>query len=273
MLDALASDLPKVPEQGRGREVPELSRKWKLEYGVGSRESEPVQLAPSKRQLSCPSSLRAPEDEDAEPDGGRAGRLGRRVALASQHPAQRKPFLRGQPHHGALGPHRGALLLQVSPPNPTPPPPRSLPTGAAGTEDRAGRRAPAPRTAPHLLARKPGPQGPASPPERPLGPTSGLTSGCNPRFQSLLPAAQPRGVHSPSAGPSQLCHAWGPVLANAGRLFQRPGPLPCPRPLLPPSPLSPPLPAPVQDTPFPAGIWLQMSPRTGAECPFLLLPV
>lgn len=239
MLDALASDLPKVPEQGRGREVPELSRKWKLEYGVRSRESEPVQLAPSKRQLSCPSSLRAPEDEDAEPDGGRAGRLGRRVALASQHPAQRKPFLRGQPHHGALGPHRGALLLQVSPPSPTPPPPRSLPTGAAGTEDRAGRRAPAPRTAPHLLARKPGPQGPASPPERPLGPTSGLTSGCNPRFQSLLPAAQPRGVHSPSAGPSRFATPGALSLqmlagsSNALALFPVPVPFSLPPPSLP----------------------------------------
>lgn len=43
--------------------------------------------------------------------------------MAGQHPAKWKPLLRGQPHHRAVGPHRGALLLQVSQPNPYTPSP------------------------------------------------------------------------------------------------------------------------------------------------------
>lgn len=55
--------------------------------------------------------------------------------------------------------------------------------------------------------------------------------------------------------------AWGPVPAKAGRLLPHPSPGPDPSSHTSNS----------GHSLFQLGLWLQMSPRTGVECPFLLL--
>ena len=104
---------------------------------MGTRGDESV---PSEHCPALSPSLWA--SEDAEPDGGWPGRPGGRVALAGQHPAQRKPLLRGQPHHRALGPHRGALLFQVSHQPPRSPAPRGSSTSDSA-DGLPSQRAPA----------------------------------------------------------------------------------------------------------------------------------
>lgn len=70
------------------------------------------------------------------------------MALAGQHPAQRKPLLRGQPPHRAMGPHGSALLLQVShPPSHGAPAPRTAPRALGAP---LGGCLPSPLPPPHL---------------------------------------------------------------------------------------------------------------------------
>lgn len=138
--------------------------------------------------------------------------------MASQHPAEWKPLLRGQPHHRAVGPHCSALLLQVSWPSPPP---------SLTTDLLCLLCLPAVITASQLAL------APQTPAERS---TACLTSEV----------------------PGQ---AWRPVPAKAGRLLPHPSPGPDPS-----SHTSNP-----GHSLFQLGLWLQMSPRTGVECPFLLL--
>lgn len=193
----------------------------------------------------CSSSLRPPAD--AEPDGGRAECLGGRVALAGQHSAKRKPLLRGQPHHGPVGPHRRALLLQVSRLRPalrsggtdraTEPPPPRAPSANAGLQHRgqrrpadnggAGRPGRAPTARERLRLRhlslpcqgslwvQPRGQLPAA------APASGL----------LLPPAQLGGVHFPRGAHSE-------VLSQTGRpcCWPQGPPVACLSSLSPPTP-------------------------------------
>lgn len=58
------------------------------------------------------------------------------MAVAGQHSAQRKPLLRGQPHHRAVGPHRRALLLQHLANIPVPSPAGGAAAGEAGAARR-----------------------------------------------------------------------------------------------------------------------------------------
>lgn len=107
-ISAGASDFPRSLSSSVTRKPgTEQSRGWYVAVRLASGPwSQPPGSAP------CSPSLWAPKD--AEPDGGRAGRHGGRVALAGQYPAQREPLLWRQPHHRAVGPHRSTLLLQVS---------------------------------------------------------------------------------------------------------------------------------------------------------------
>lgn len=182
---------------------------WESELGDG-RPPAPPRL--------CSPSLRAPAD--AEPDGGRAERLGGRVALAGQHSAKRKPLLRGQPHHGPVGPHRRALLLQVSRPRralgslPSAGGPgaqivrRNRPLSARlpqtpgfSTADSADPRTAAVRGAlaqPHGQREAASASSEPSLPGLPLGPASGPASSSSPCFRALAaPSAAGRDPFPP----------------------------------------------------------------------------
>ena len=162
--------------------------------------------------------------------------------MAGQHSAKWKPLLRGQPHHRAVGPHRSALLLQVSwlsphapPPHPSPAQPASLPTRGADNADKTTPPTPTqPRKTPSFSTsdsadplqcgalrlttyggRVRSALSELSLPELPLGPTSGPASSSNPCFPALAPP-------QPSWEGSTLLLLVSPV-----RCFARPGACPC----------------------------------------------
>lgn len=211
---------------------------------------EPAPVSAPTRS-PCSPSLWSPQD--AEPNGGRAGHAGGRVALASQHPAQRKPLLRGQPHRGAVGPDGRALLPQVSPPAPAP----------AHSADSAPR---ATGSAPWTAPAAPNPAGdlPGGSWSSPSHPDASLRSNSRANFQ-LQPLLPPAGgaSHRPPTPSISSTHSPTPC----GSLQKRPGGL-CP-----PAPpgLSPSRTHLSSRTLFPGGTLLT-KPKDQTERPFLPSP-
>lgn len=132
------------------------------------------------------------------------------MALAGQHPAKRKPLLRGQPHHRAVGPHRGALLLQVSLPTPRcSPSPLIAHVCSASRPSRGASsdKSPAPAWLQHRGQRQPAGGAQAPLPASPLG---SLSSTHPPSWPEHPLGATERG---------------GPLLVSSVRHLARPGAL------------------------------------------------